>query len=124
MGSAQLNEIDKVIINPEESAIVQEVTAMSNGMFVIAPHWDPTIQTWVFDDLPTGLVAEPFVAGITEMLEMLLAEKGFPARERFRIVFSSSPFPGYDEEIRLIPDHEGCGGGTYQGVSPDGGSLL
>jgi hypothetical protein len=51
---------------------------------------------WVFDDDRVGLVKEPFVVGITEMIDRLVAdirdaEKGFILR------FASVPFDDYQE---------------------------
>ena len=48
---------------------------------------------WVFDDPATGLVREPFVAGIDTMIDRLVA--AIPgAAQGFRLLFSASPFPG------------------------------
>src|SRR5688572_7115304 len=54
--------------------------------------------TWVFDDEKTGLVREPFIAGIDATIDRLTedipnAEKGFKA------LFSSSPFPGHTVKL-------------------------
>jgi hypothetical protein len=50
--------------------------------------------TWVFDDLNTGLVREPFVAGVPEMIDHLV--KDIPDADKgFRMLFSAQPFPGY-----------------------------
>ena len=61
-----------------------------NSLFVIVPYKYEGI--WV-DDPRTGLVREPFVAGIDTMLDRLTAE--IPAAEKgFRLIFSEKPFPG------------------------------
>jgi len=39
---------------------------MNNSMFEIRPYWDG--YTWVFDDERVGLVQEPFVEGVPEMI--------------------------------------------------------
>jgi len=65
---------------------------MPNAILVIKPYWDS--GTWVFDDPATGLVREPFVAGIPEMIDRLVGH--IPdARKGFRLLFSADPFPGY-----------------------------
>ncbi|OYW17217.1 MAG: hypothetical protein B7Z55_12980 [Planctomycetales bacterium 12-60-4] len=46
----------------------------SNSIMVIAPYVDA--GTWVFDDPSTGLVKEPFVAGIPEMIDVLVDGTG------------------------------------------------
>ncbi|MEG3976846.1 hypothetical protein QT970_19800 [Microcoleus sp. herbarium8] len=54
---------------------------MSNAMMVIYPYREQ--YTWVFDDERVGLVREPFVQGVPQMIEALVAEipnvnGGFP----------------------------------------------
>lgn len=64
----------------------------TNSIFVIAPYW--YAGTWVFDDSQRGLVQEPFVAGVPEILTDLV--QSIPnAHEGFRLIFSANPFPGY-----------------------------
>ena len=63
----------------------------SNSIFVIFPY--RTEQTWVFDDERVGLVREPFVAGVPEIIDALVA--GIPNAENgFKLLFSPRPFPG------------------------------
>jgi hypothetical protein len=43
-----------------------------NSIMVVKPYkWE---GMWVFDDETTGLVREPFVAGVPEILESLLEQ--------------------------------------------------
>lgn len=76
-----------------------------NQILVIRPYWDS--GTWVFDDEQVGLVREPFVMGIPEMIDILVAD--IPnAREGFRLLFSPDPFPGYRFVARRIrQEYEG-----------------
>ena len=61
-------------------------------MFVIVPYRH--FGTWVFDDEDRGLVKEPFVAGIPEMIDAMVA--GIPgAANGFRLLFSAREFHGY-----------------------------
>ena len=54
--------------------------------------------TWVFDDDRVGLVQEPFVSGVPEMIDDLV--RGIPGAELgFRMLFSSSPFPGFQRQL-------------------------
>ena len=54
--------------------------------------------TWVFDDDRVGLVQEPFVSGVPEMIDDLV--RGIPRSESgFRMLFSSSPFPGFQRHL-------------------------
>jgi hypothetical protein len=79
-----------------------------NQILVIAPY--KRAGTWVFDDPAVGLEAEPFVAGIPEMIDRLVApiEK---AEEGFRCLFSASQFPG--AMVELQRQHEELGGWWY-----------
>ena len=45
---------------------------VNNSLFVIAPYWDS--GTWVFDDERVGLVREPFVSGVPDMIDHLVRD--------------------------------------------------
>ena len=77
----------------------------SNSIMVLAPY--RYNGTWVFDDPAVGLVREPFVAGIPEMIDELVAD--VPNAEKgFRLTFSADEFPGYQKKlIWLRGDREG-----------------
>lgn len=79
---------------------------------VIAPY--KRAGTWVFDDPAVGLEAEPFVAGIPEMIDRLVAPLP-DAENGFRCLFSAAPFPGV--QVELERQHEEVGGWWY--FSPD-----
>jgi hypothetical protein len=71
----------------------------SNAIMVIAPYWYN--GTWVFDDPAVGLRREPFVAGVPEMIDLLV--KDIPdSREGFRLTFSANPFPGYQNKLTWL----------------------
>ena len=64
---------------------------MNNALFVIAPYRFEGM--WVFDDPNVGLVREPFVSGVPEMIEHVVRD--IPdAESGFRLTFSTQPFPG------------------------------
>ena len=68
----------------------------ANAIMVISPYWYN--GTWVFDDDRAGLVREPFVAGVPEMIDVLVAD--IPnAREGFRLTFSANKFPDFDKKL-------------------------
>jgi hypothetical protein len=68
----------------------------ANSIQVLRPYRYES--TWVFDDEAVGLVREPFVLGIDEMLDRLT--KDIPdAAKRFRLLFSTAPFPGYSAKL-------------------------
>ncbi|HEX8520851.1 MAG TPA: DUF6717 family protein [Tepidisphaeraceae bacterium] len=87
---------------------------MANAIMVIQPYWSN--GTWVFDDPTTGLVREPFVSGIPEMINSLV--KDIPtARKGFRLLFAGSPFPGYQACFDL--SREEFGGAWYKCKEPE-----
>lgn len=76
-----------------------------NAIMVIAPY--QYNGTWVFDDARFGLVREPFVAGVPEMIDVLVADVP-EADKGFRLTFSARPFPDYDKKLTwLRGDMEG-----------------
>ena len=72
---------------------------MPNQIMVISPYW--YLGTWVFDDPAVDLVKEPFVSGVPEMIDDLVAD--IPdARDGFRLLFSADPFPGYQRKLTWV----------------------
>ena len=70
-----------------------------NAILVIAPYRHN--GTWVFDDDHFGLVREPFVAGVPEMIDRLVAD--IPDADKgFRLTFSARPFPDYDQKLTWV----------------------
>jgi len=78
---------------------------MPNAMMVIYPYRDR--GDWVFDDEAAGLKREPFVFGMPEMIDKFVA--GIPkAEDGFKLLFSSSPFPGYQAALTWVrEEYEG-----------------
>jgi hypothetical protein len=77
---------------------------MFNAIMVIFPY--KYEQTWVFDDERVGLVKEPFVSGIPQMIDVLVLD--IPQAENgFRLLFSSNPFPGYQAELSWLKEEYG-----------------
>ena len=67
-----------------------------NSIMVLAPY--RYNGTWVFDDERVGLVREPFVAGVPEMIDALVAD--IPDADKgFRLTFSAKPFPDYEKKL-------------------------
>ena len=80
---------------------------MANTIHVIQPYRHA--GTWVFDDPRVGLHREPFVSGIPQMIDTLVANVP-NAGTGFRLLFSSEPFPGFQVElVRLRSEY----GGTW-----------
>lgn len=82
---------------------------MANQMMVIFPYRHE--GTWVFDDAATGLVREPFVMGIPEMIDRLVTPIA-GASDGFRLLFSGQAFPGFQAELALV--REEMGGNWYR----------
>jgi hypothetical protein len=77
---------------------------MTNSMLVIFPYRHN--QTWVFDDERVGLLQEPFISGVPEMIDILVAN--IPnIDEGFKLIFSANPFPGYQAEIHRVKEEYG-----------------
>lgn len=79
----------------------------ANALMVIEPY--AYAGTWVFDDAAAGLKREPFVAGVPEMINLLV--KDIPgATNGFRMLFSTQPFPGHQKRLSWVRPE---GGGNY-----------
>jgi hypothetical protein len=64
----------------------------ADRLFLIEPYRDGA--AWVFDDPAVGLYREPFVGGITNMIDRLT--RGIADTEKgFRLLFADHPFEGY-----------------------------
>lgn len=88
-------------------------TAPANAMRVVAPYRHA--GTWVFDDPATGLVREPFVAGVPEMIDVLVED--IPgATNGFRLLFSAQPFPGFQKKLTWLRGD--MGGNHYRMEDP------
>ena len=79
-----------------------------NSILILHPYLSG--GAWVFDDDKTGLVREPFVMGIPEILETALEANGIPlveAAEGFDLYFSANPFPGQQVELTWLESEHG-----------------
>lgn len=87
---------------------------MTNAMNVINPYWHE--GTWVFDDDRHGLVREPFVLGVPEMIDDLVED--IPdARSGFRLIFSDRGFPQHDRKLTWV--REESEGNWYRTAEPE-----
>ena len=65
-----------------------------NQIPVIKPYCFEGKDAWAFDDWDVELIYGPFVEAISEMINDFV--KDIPnAKKRFKLLFSGSPFPGY-----------------------------
>lgn len=84
-----------------------------NTLMIIEPYCKN--GTWMFDDAGAGLREEPFIAGIPEIIEFAAAKAGIEnPKNGFRLLFSATPFPGYQAILRLADELGGGGGKIYQ----------
>ena len=85
-----------------------------NSIMVIRPYkYD---EMWVFDDEKVGLLREPFVAGADTIIDRLVAN--IPNAEAgFSLLFSASPFPGY--QVKFDWRREQYGGNWYYNAELD-----
>jgi hypothetical protein len=80
-----------------------------NAINVIYPYkWN---NLWVFDDERRGLLQEPFVFGIPEMIKFILDDTSITG-DRFKLTFSAQPFPSYQKKITRT--REEMGGNWYR----------
>ena len=78
--------------------------APGNSIFVIFPY--RVHDTWVFDDERVGLVREPFVEGVPEIIDALVSS--IPnADQGFKLLFSPRPFPGARQFDWVREEYEG-----------------
>jgi hypothetical protein len=76
----------------------------SNAIMIIAPY--RYNGTWVFDDPSAGLKREPFVAGVPEMIDVLVKDVS-NSQDGFRLLFSANPFPGYQKKLAWLRGDQG-----------------
>lgn len=90
---------------------------MSNAIQVIFPYQDHGV--WMFDDQAKGLVREPFICGIPEMVELLVAKIQDPDKG-FALYFSNRQFPNYQLKVDLV---EPEAGGNWYKLIMDGTEM-
>ena len=87
---------------------------MANAMLAIHPYRHEGL--WVFDDDAAGLVREPFVFGMPEMIDRFVAD--IPdAQGGFTLLFSAKPFPFH--QARLVHDRAEYEGNWYRWPDTD-----
>ena len=87
---------------------------MSNAIQVIFPYQENGV--WMFDDKAKDLVREPFVCGIPQMVELLVADIQH-ANKGFALYFSDQQFPGFQLKVDLV---EAEAGGNWYKLTVDG----
>jgi hypothetical protein len=82
---------------------------MANAMMTIHPYKSNGV--WMFDDEAHGLVREPFILGMSEILDEFV--KDMPGAEAgFNLLFSGRSFPGFATALHVL--HPQNGGYWYR----------
>jgi hypothetical protein len=85
-----------------------ELVSTGNAMLVIEPYRSGA--EWRFDEPLLHLKAEPFVQGMSQMIDKMV--QGLPGSDKsVRLIFSQRPFPGW--QYRLDRRREEDGGNWY-----------
>lgn len=88
-----------------------------NSLRVIFPYLTEQ-GIWVFDDEAVGLVREPFIKGIPEMIHYFTEAAGIKnAIQGFALLFSEHPFPGNQACLEWV--REEYGGNWYRARAGD-----
>jgi len=83
-------------------------------VLTLHPYRKPHERSWAFDDQRTGLWREPFVLGITEMIDRVVEVKGIANANRgITLTFAHTPFDGHD--VKLLLQRPEGGGNWYAG---------
>ena len=80
-----------------------------NAIQVIFPYQQDGV--WMFDDESKGLAREPFVCGMPEIINLLVASVK-DARNGFAMYFSEHPFPGHQLQLERLSAE--MGGNWYR----------
>ena len=89
------------------AGVERKLVSAGNALLVIRPYRSG--GTWRFDEPALRIRGEPFVAGIPEMIDKMVAD--IPGAENgFRLIFSQHPFPGADFRVDL---RRGESGGNW-----------
>jgi hypothetical protein len=87
-----------------------------NSISMIVPYKKQGM--WMFDDERVGLVEELFVAGADVIMEQISAH--IPdAESGFRLIFSSTPFPGHQARMEWLRYDEDNPGNWYRWTGTD-----
>lgn len=81
----------------------------ANALFSVEPYLEN--GNWYVDDPSVGLVKEPFVLGVPEMIDHFTVNLPGPP-DRFRLLFSARPFPGASHVLHLVKEE--FDGGWYR----------
>jgi hypothetical protein len=83
-----------------------------NKMMGISVYWSHDLGLWAFDDKRHGLIHEPFVQDMTNIISEAVVSYIGEDVDKFRIMFSANDFPG--SHSRLIFKKEENDGAWYQ----------
>jgi hypothetical protein len=97
-----------IVLVAAAGLVEYKLVSMGNAMLVIEPY--RAGKSWRFDEPLLHLKAEPFVQGMSEMIDKMV--EGLPgSNDKVRLIFSQRQFPGWQQRLDL--DHEEDGGNWY-----------
>jgi len=97
-----------IVLGVAAGVVEYKLVSAGNALLVIEPYRSGKV--WRFDEPRMGLKGEPFVQGIPEMIDKMVA--GIPGSETsVRLIFSQRAFPG--ARYRLDRRGEQDGGNWY-----------
>jgi len=103
-----------VTIEEKKVPIVMTQEGHTADVLTLHPYRNSDKGSWAFDDQRTGLHREPFVRGITEMIDRVVAVKRIPNANRgITLTFAHTPFDGCD--VKLLLQRPEGGGNWYAG---------
>ena len=106
--SIQILAVVTAILAVAAAALEFKIVSMGNSLLVIEPY--RVGRGWAFDEPRLGLRREPFVEGIPEMIDQLVAK--IPEADKgVRLIFSQREFPG--AQLKLDWRREAGGGNWY-----------
>lgn len=80
--------------------------------YIIEPYKVENI--WCFDDEHFFIYKEPFVEGMSEMIDEILLLNNLTSKDKFRLKFSDKPFKYNSNQYILNKQLERDGGAEYQ----------
>jgi transposase-like protein len=103
----KLTELERKVFPSE--AVDLNGAAATNSLRVLFPYKRQGV--WAFDDPSVGLIQEPFVLGVPEMIEHFV--RGMCGAENgFALFFSDTLFPRYQAQLEWM--RQDCGGNWYR----------
>jgi hypothetical protein len=93
-----------IVLIVSAGLVEYKLVSMGNAMLVIEPYRQG--NAWRFDEPLLHLKAEPFVQGMPEMIDKMVAT--LPGtNDKVRLIFSQHEFPGWQDRLDLRKEQDG-----------------